>query len=294
MDDKIFERACLMQLTTSVWSASRSVDPVIIQNSGCDWVKGRKHLINPELLGRIKTAAQQARNKTNRFTLPFPINGIALIPKEFIPTIEEILQKQRESFRERIDDFVEIYPEARAEAKEVLGDLFNEADYPLDIRKKFKFEWRFLALTVPTKSTILSPEIYEKEKTRFQKLMSETRSLCMEALRTEFAGLVHEIVKKLNVNTNNPKKIVTNSMYNRLNDFFLQLESKNIFEDQQILNLAEQARAVISNVSPYNLKYNTDIREQIKKEMTSIHKELEESIIDLPRRQIRMENLEAA
>ena len=37
-------------------------------------------------------------------------------------------------------------------ARESLGHLFNEADYPIDVRRKFRFEWRFITMDVPGKS----------------------------------------------------------------------------------------------------------------------------------------------
>lgn len=292
--DNIFEKACLLQMTTSVWSASKSVDPVLLKelNEHSDWLKGRKNLINPELLGTIRTAAHQARNKVKQYSLPFPIMSIQLVPKKYISTIEDILQNHQVRFVERVEDFIGMYSEAREEAKNVLGDLFNEMDYPSDIRSKFKFNWQFLALQVPSKTMILSSEIYEREKARFESLMRDTRELCLQAMRTEFADLLHELTEKLSTNGDRPKKIVANSMFNKLNEFFSEMDSKNIFEDQELVELANSAKQIISNVSPYNLKYNDQVKDQIRLEMQSLQRTLENSIIDLPRRTIRMDNSE--
>lgn len=295
MNDNVFERACLIQMTTSVWSASKAVDPVLLKKLGehSDWLKGRKNLVNPELLGQVRTAVHSARNKIKQYALPFPIMSIQLVPKEYISTIENILQEHEKRYWDKVEEFISLYSDARREAREVLGELFNEMDYPLNIRDKFKFGWQFLALEVPSQSTILSPELYEREKQRFENLMYETRELCMQALRNEFLGLVSELTDKL-TESGQPKKIVTNSMFNKLNQFFTDLETKNIFSDETLVELTENAKQVISNVSPYNLKYDEQAREQIKSEMKSVQRALEDSIVDLPRRTIRMENLEAA
>ena len=293
--DSIFEKACLLQLTTSVWSASKSVDPVILKELGehSEWLKGRKNLINPELIGQVRTAAHQARHRIKQYSLPFPIMSIQLVPKKYIGTVEEILQNQQEKFLDRIEEFIGIYSEAREEAKQALGDLFNETDYPIDIRKKFKFSWQFLALQVPSKTTILSPEIYEREKDRFESLMRETRELCQQALRTEFTDLLHELTEKLSTDADKSKKIVSNSMFNKLNEFFGELETRNIFEDQELLELADSAKQLIANVTPYNLKYNNQVKDQIRSEMQNLQHALERSIIDLPRRAIRMDSTDA-
>lgn len=292
--ENIFEKACLLQMTTSVWSASKSVDPVLLRelSEHSDWVKGRKYLINPELLGQIRTAAHQARNKVKDYSLPFPIMSIQLVPKKYITTVEEILQHHQVRFMDKVDEFIGMYSQAREEAKEALGSLFNEMDYPLNIRSKFKFGWQFLALQVPSRAMILSPEVYEREKARFENLMFETRELCLQALRMEFSGLLEDLTEKLSSNGSKPKKIVTNSMFNRLNEFFMELDTKNIFEDQELQELTNNARQIISDVSPYSLKYNDQARDQIREQMQGIRNTLEESIIDLPRRTIRFENHE--
>lgn len=292
--DNIFEKACLLQMTTSVWSASKSVDPVLLKELGehGDWLKGRKNLINPELMGQIRTAAHQARNKVRQYSLPFPIMSIQLVPKKYIGTIEDILQQHQVRFMDKVDEFIGMYGEARQEAKQVLGNLFNEMDYPLNIRSKFKFTWQFLALQVPSKTMILTPEIYEREKARFENLMRDTRELCLQALRTEFADLLTELTDKLSANGDKPKKIVANSMFNKLNEFFSEMDSRNIFEDQELVDLAASAKRIIADVSPYNLKYNEQAKEQIRTEMQTLRHTLESSIIDLPRRTIRMEQPE--
>ncbi len=293
--NEIFERACLIQMTSSVWSASKSIDPVLLRQLGehSEWLKGRKNLINPEVLGQIRTAAHQARNKVKQYALPFPITSIQLIPKEYIATVEEILQQQEQIYWNRVEEFISIYDEAREEARNILGDLFNETDYPQNIRSKFKFGWQFLALQVPSQTTILSPELYEREVQRFEHLMHETRELCMQALRTEFSGLISELTEKLSSNGNMPKKILTNSMFNKLNEFFSEFRTKNIFEDQTLVELTENAKRIISDVSLYNLKYNDQAKEAIRQEMQTIKQALDAGI-DIPRRNIRLEHLEAA
>ena len=290
--EKIFEKACLIQLTTSTWSASKSVDPVALRQLGenSEWIKGRKVLVNPDLLSQIKTAAHQSRNKVKQYALPFPIMSIQLVPKEYIQTIEDILQHHKEIFWERVEAFEENYAEARQEAREMLGPLFNELDYPADIRSKFRFGWQFLALQVPSQASILSPEIYEREKQRFEKLMGETRDLCMQALRNEFSDLLGSLVDRLSVNGDKPKKIVPNSMFNKLNEFFCELQTKDIFHDEELILLANQAKGIIGDVSPYVLKYNQDAREHIRSEMQVLKQTVEQSITDMPKRLIRLDH----
>jgi hypothetical protein len=182
-------------------------------------------LINPELLGPIKTAVHQARNNIKKFALPFPITSIYLVPKDNLTIVDERLQYYKERFWKKVTEFEALYGEAREEAKSVLGDLFNETDYPADIRTKFRFEHRYLTLGLPGKTSVLNPEIYEREKEKFQSLMEETRELAMVALREEFGQLVTHLTERLNSNDGKPKVLRT-AMFNKMHEFSRQFLGK--------------------------------------------------------------------
>ena len=290
MDHKdIFQKACLIQLSTSHWQGSRMLEQGVMERFGqnSEWLRGRKYLINPELLGPIRTAVHQARNTVLKFSLPFPITAIYLVPKESLSIVDERLQAYRNRFWDKVEDFATVYDEAREEARVNLGDLFNEADYPTSIRNKFKFDWRFLMLTVPSKSKLLPPELYEREKAKFESLMEETRELAMTALREEFSQVLQFMIERLSMNGGKPKTI-KGSMFNKLHEFLEDFSTRNLFEDEKLQELADQARNVISGISPYGLSYNTSLRDEIRSQMNSLKETLDASIEEMPRRKIRL------
>jgi len=294
MDNKdIFKKACLVQFSTSVWQSSRVLDQSILADrlgQDVEWLRGRKFLINPELLGPIKTAVHQARNHIQKFALPFPITSIYLIPKDSLEIVDERLNHFKERFWNKVSDFEALYEVGREEAQTVLKDLFNETDYPTDIRSKFRFEWRYLTLGIPGKAHLLTPEIYEREKEKFQDLMEETRELSMIAIREGFAQVVDHLVERLGGNNGKPK-VLTNNLFNKLNEFIDDLELKNIFEDKTLTELAQQAREIIGGISPYSLKYSKDLREKVREDMESVKSAIDAAIEDMPRRKIRLDTM---
>jgi hypothetical protein len=285
---EVFQKACLLQLSTSVWTSSRMLEQAIMERIGtnADWLRGRKFLINPELLGPINTTTHQARNLVQKHALPFPITSIYLVPKESLALIDERLQEFKERFWVKVAEFEQMYESARTEAESVLKDLFNEGDYPADISSKFKFEWRFLVLDVPGKSKLLSPQIYEREKQKFEALMAETRELALTALREEFGEIVKHLVEQLT--TEGKPKTLKTGMFNRLREFLDDFGTKNIFEDETLKALTEQAKSAIGGMSAYGLRYNSAMQKQIKNEMQNLKTAIDDAIEELPRRKIRM------
>lgn len=286
----IFEKACLIQFSSSVWQSSRVLNhDVLAQKIGQEneWLRGRKFLINPELLGPIKTAIQQARKTIQKHSLPFPISSIYLVPKESLSEIDDKMQYFKERFWEKVDNFESMYETGREEAKSVLGDLFNESDYPTDIMSKFNFEWRYFELSTPGKSKVLSPEIYKREKEKFINLMDETRELAMVALREEFSGVISNLVDRLNSKEGTPK-VISNGMFNKLNEFLDEFSTRNIFMDEKLIELTEEAKHLINGASPYGLKYNDVMRKKIANGMSDLTQSISEAIQDMPRRKLRI------
>jgi hypothetical protein len=287
--ENVFRKACLIQLSTSTWMGSKMLDQShmtkVSQNS--EWLRGRKFLINPELLGPLHTSTHQARDLVKQYSLPFPITSLYLIPKESLAFVDERLIYQKARFQEKVDAFVGTYDLAREEAKRHLKELFNEADYPMDIRLKFKFEWRFLALDIPGKGVILSPEVYEREKEKFESMMEEARTMASVALREEFAEIVNGLVEKLSKD-NGQTKTMKSSMFNKLHEFLADLTTRNIFDDEKLNELAAIAQDTISGISPYGLNYNAQMKDRIKTAMTTLKESIYDSIEDLPKRKLRL------
>jgi hypothetical protein len=287
--EKVFKKACLIQLTSSVWMGSKMLDQNYMNkvSANSEWLRGRKFLINPELLGPLHTSSHQSRDLVKRYSLPFPITGLYIIPKESLSFVDERLKFQKEKYEEKVEAFIACYDVARDEAKRHLGELFNEADYPLDIRTKFKFDWRFLALDVPGKGSVLSPEIYEREKKKFEEMMDDARNMAAIALREEFAEIVAGLVDKLNSTSGQPRTIKS-SMFNKLHEFIADLSTRNIFSDVRLMELMKVAKDTISGISPYGLNYNDQMKNKIKVSMKTLNDAINDSIEELPKRKIRL------
>jgi hypothetical protein len=266
----------------------------LAENGGnVEWLKGRKYLINPELLGPVRTVVGQSRKVIMKFALPFPINSIYLVPKESLKEIDDGLQHLKERFQEKVLEFEAQYALALEEARENLKELFNETDYPADIRSKFNFEWRYLALSVPDKALILSPEIYQREKDKFVSLMEETREIAMTALREEFSEVLTFLVDRLKEDNGKPK-VIKDGLFIKLQEFLGDFENRNLFQDDTLAQLTEQAKALIGGVSAYNLKFNHGIREKVRNEMEFLKQTIDGAIMDMPMRRLRLDLKEAA
>lgn len=288
----IFNQACLVQLATSCWNGTKALDQSVMESrftgSESEWLSGRKCLVNPESISPIKAVVGRARTFLDKLALPFPIKGLTLVPKEMLTRIDNGLEEIKEDFLAEVELFVLGYEDERKKAEKSLGELFNEADYPIEIRQRFRFEWRFLTMDVPGKSGILSPEIYEREKEKFKAMMDETRELAIVALREEFSGLVDHMLERLTGEEDGKPKRFKASMLDKMQGFLSTFDDRNLFDDKALTDLVNTAKTIVTDVSADKLRENSKLRSRIGSKMGTLKQAVDKTLEDLPRRKIRL------
>jgi len=291
-EPNIFQQACLIQLSTSCWQGTKSLESSVIEakfnEKQSDWLSGRKYLVNPESLAPVKAVVSRSRLFIDKLSLPFPIKGLTLVPKEMLKRVDEGLAEIKRDFFTEVKQFLGHYEFEREKAERNLGDLFNALDYPMDVSAKFKFEWRFLTLDVPGRSKILSAEIYEREKAKFQSMMEETRELAMTALREEFNGIVQHMLDRLTGEEDGKPKRFKSSMIDKMHEFLATFDDRNLFDDDVLANLVNRAKDIVSDVSAEGLRENARLRKKITSKMAAVKNAIDKAIEDLPRRKIRL------
>ena len=288
--ENIFEKGCVVQLTVCMWRATKKIDKSKIaqMTSNHEWLTATKKLVDPCALKPIQKAGNAARTYLTTVSLPFPINGMVFVPKDLIGGVDERLQEFRTDFMERVGKFVSEYESLRSSAISYLGDLFSELDYPVDVRERFSFVWRFINLDVPNgKFGVLSPEIYEREKQKFVETMEEARELAVQSLREEFGGLVERICDRFTDSETGKPKVFKNATVNSFYEYFETFKQRNIFNDEALAGLVNKAQEVLAGANPDVIRNSNQLRGTIQQGMSQIDSSMEE-LLSRPRRKIVM------
>jgi hypothetical protein len=288
--ENIFEKGCLVQLSASVWGAARKINTEQLSDMEVshDWLSATKKLVDPDSLKPLNKVVNTARSYLTGLTLPFPLHGMVFIPKEMISKVDNGLESYRSDFNAAVETFLSKYDELRDVAMVHLGDLFSEFDYPVDVRKKFCFVWRFVILDVPNGNTgILSPEVYEREKEKFVRTMEEARELAVQSLREEFSGMVQRITDRFSNGHDTKPKVFKNGTVHNFYEFFETFKERNIFKDEQLAELVERAREILGGQPAEAIRSDDQIKERIGKAMKDVEDSMAE-ILSMPRRRVIM------
>src|SRR3989339_82098 len=275
MTDNIFEKGCLVQMFVSKWGGIKAIDKSklsnMVEQAESDWVTATKKLVDPESLKPICKINNAARNWLLTLSLPFPITGMVFVPKELISKVDEKLDGFKREFNHAVQYFIQDYRDLRKAAKKCLGDLFNEIDYPVDIGKKFNFNWRFITLDVPNGETrLLAPEVYAREKEKFIQTMEEARTMAIEALREEFSQMVERVTDRFTQNADGQPKIFKNTTVDSFYEYFQTFKDRNIFQDHELASLVNRAQAVLNGTSVEQIRTNAGLKESIRSGMADI------------------------
>jgi len=288
--ENMFEKGCLVQLSASVWRAARKIktEQLSEMDVSREWLSATKKLVDPDSLKPLNKVVNASRSYLAGVTLPFPIHGMEFIPKEMISKVDEKLESFKADFQGAEETFLASYDNLREVAVVHLGNLFSEFDYPVDVKKKFGFTWRFIILDVPNGNFgVLAPEVYEREKEKFIRTMEEARELAVESLREEFAGMVQRITERFSNGHEAKPKIFKNGTIQNFYEFFETFKERNIFKDEQLAELVDRAREILGGRSADSIRSDEQTKEQIGKAMKDVEASMAE-ILTMPRRRIVM------
>jgi hypothetical protein len=275
VEANVFELGTLVILETKVWNATKKVPASrVIEGVETKWVNASKKLIDQARLKDIKTIRGQARHYIEAVSLPFPIYGMAFVPKASVPKVEARLSEYRAEFEQLADAFSEGYEEYIDEAKGELGELFSETDYPQSIRSRFSMQWKFLEMQVPGKLKKISPEVYEQEMRKFQEMMEDAQQTAVLALREGFMEVISQLTNAITGKLDGRPRTIQQRSLQKIEKFFESFQEKNVFKDKELQKVIEQARDIVADIDTDDLKRSNVLAEFINGQLKDVSQEL--------------------
>lgn len=186
---KLEERAMLVRLSMSAWSASitdKSVSNEVIESkkalSGSG--KFRKNLINKDALKSIHKIQSGARTTHNTLTLPWKDDGTRIITTDTYDHYAKSMRTYRKRLFEAVEEFIESYEDHVKAAEEHLGELFNKDDYPSVDKIRSYYDFDVETSSVPTaydfrakvsnkEAAIIAKDIERRANVRLEEAMKD-------------------------------------------------------------------------------------------------------------------------
>jgi len=284
----IFNQGVLINMSISVWGGRIRLPSRLLDLKDVDpkFINASKALIEKDYLKPITDIRTDATIYLYNKSLPFPIRGINFVPKGIIQEIDTRLKEFRKEFNDRSEGFIQQFEEIREQAREHLGRYFDEGDYPQNIGMKFGFFWRFFIMDSPNGKSLITPEMIAEEQEKFIQTIAIFKSMAIDSLRIRFAELVDHLVERLSQGIDGKKKIFRDSAIENFAPFLEDFEKLNINNDQELAQLVEQCRDILTGIRPDELRTSEGFRDAIRSSIGQVQNQMDHWLIDRPIRAI--------
>ncbi|MCZ6691409.1 MAG: DUF3150 domain-containing protein, partial [Planctomycetota bacterium] len=225
--EDLFLNGSLIDLDISFWRGQRKLLPEDLNlelGPAAERVfsLGRKRLIPKEKMVSFQKVEHAARKAVDTASLPFPLAGARFIPTEKVAELEAGLVALRSEFEDSARQFAFEYPQLREEVRPVLVEAADEVwrsiangngtdrevfeqqflsriesayPDPRELSRKFRFRWRFFAITAPKNGTLTEETAIEA--TERDRVRSDIRRRVIASEESEVREVIASMAKDL-------------------------------------------------------------------------------------------------
>ena len=235
-------------------------------------------------------AVNQLRRQITEYwkgcSLPFPEPGIRLVRQADLEQLNGQMELFKQQLAVAVSHLQAAFDEIKDQARERLGSLYCESDYPASFLGLFEVTWDFPNVEPPDYLRRLQPEIYEQECSRIRTQFEEAVQLAEQSFVEELSALVSHLSERLSGNDDGKPKVFRDSAIENLTEFFERFKRLNVSSSSELDELVERARGVVSGVHPHTLRNDQTIRQQVASQLSGVQSVLDGLMVDRPRRRL--------
>jgi len=201
-------------------------------------------------------------------TLAWSTDGWQVLPTaNYMGTITEWRKHKRE-WEALVEDFLDHYEEDREVAKRVLGDLYDEKDYPDTEQVRAKFLIDLTLMPIPTND--FRVEISDAEHARIQQEVEERVTSAGQAAMTEVWQRLYDKVSHITEKLSDHKAIFRDSMIENARELCELLPRLNFTDDPNLEIMRQEVEAKLARNHPDSLRNDPILRREKAEEAKEI------------------------
>jgi len=261
---KLSDRALIVKLTISQWSArkydKRASEQVAAANGTTAEVGRYNKLLLPmnDGLKQIMAASNALRKHVYDNTLPWAHDGQFILPTTRYLGFVDKYRTLKGEFDSLASQFIADYARVKDSAKQSLGSLYNEADYPdaASLREKFKVDLEL----GPVPSNDFRVNIADDELSRIQQdVTSRVEAAQTQAMKAAWSRL-YERVEHMSTMLTKDNPRIHDSMVEHIRDLCGTLTDLNLTDDPNLEAMRQEVERSLGTVSVTDLRNDKTAR----------------------------------
>ena len=255
---KITEKAMLVRLTISQWTARRydfKATKKLIEDHGAKHDSGRfnKMLVDNIEVKKYQHAASEARIFHYENTLPWGDDNVRILPSDNYLAYTQKMRELKSKFEKAASEFIEEYPLLIEKAETDLSGLFSSKDYPTPRELHGKFAFDISVTPVPTANDFrvsLSDDDVNRIKADIEVRVKDSIISAMdEAWERLFRAVKHMAVKLAQDDA-----VFRDSLIGNIAELCDILPRLNLTNDPKLVEIIEDAKKVLVPLDPKELR----------------------------------------
>jgi len=234
----------------------------------------------------VNQLRRQMTDYWKSMSLPFPEPGVRLVQHTELERLNDQMDLFQQQLAVAVSQLQVAYDEIKDQARERLGDLYCDSDYPVSFLGLFEVTWDFPNVEPPDYLRRLQPEIYQQECSRIRTQFEEAVQLAEQGFIEELSSLVSHLSERLSGTDDGKPKVFRDSAIENLQEFFDRFRRLNISSSGELDELVQRARDVVGGVHPSSLRNDQSIRQQVATQLSGVQSVLDGLMVDRPRRRL--------
>jgi hypothetical protein len=253
---KLSDRALLVQLNISTWSANKldkeiSAETSAIKGAISNSVRTHKSLLPMcDMLTDIKSKASLIRQRFYDNTLPWGVKGIQILPTANYLAFMTEFRKERSEYESLVQRFVPEYPQLVLDAQRFLGTAYKPADYPEahEIADKFKMDMQVM----PVPNNDFRVNIADEELERIHdEVSARVKQASTGAMQEVWQRLYDRVVHMADrmAKLDDPKARFHESTLDNITDLCGLLPRLNVMDDPNLEAMRQEVEGKLAGLS---------------------------------------------
>lgn len=253
-----------------------------------DMIHVAKDLVARESLRGVQRVDNDFRHWLQRRALSCSMlrGGVYLIPLTLVEQVDREFAAYKECRDVEVALFVASYAKCRDEARERLGPLYCQSDYPeeTELLDAFRVVGRFWSFDAPAALSGISEELWEREKARVEAEWRQAAVEVQEALRLAMADLVGHLAERLKDTPDGKRQRIHDSAIEKLNEFLDSFAARNVTGDTELEGLVAKAKKILGGRDADDLRKASDVRAYVRTGFESVKKDIESLVVSRRRK----------
>jgi hypothetical protein len=266
---KVIETTVCLDVQISMLGLERRVESEDVTAKDADKKRLRvtKLIIESDTIKSMQKLRSRLAADLKEIKVPTKMyrHGIYLIPQIYVVNVENLLKLAKKEMKELATQLVSEYDDLKAAAKESLGQLYDEKDYPSPeaLPALFDVQWDYLAFDTPAVLKNLDYELFQSQRERAERRWDEAAEQIRRALREGFGGLVTEFVDKMIPGDDGTFRKLKQPFIDKFHEFLRFFEGRNVTSDEELDELVKKAKDLLEGRTAQELRGDEEMREKI-------------------------------